>query len=177
VEESEAVRTAFVIGAVTALLACAAAGAATSSPEYCKASQLRGTFTVVRGSAGAGNIVYRLRVTNTSPVTCFVSGLPTVRILGKNGKSLPTHVSAAQPGAGTAARIILAHGKSATADARFSPDVPGPGEGAAAKQCEPTAYALRVTATGGGTLRAPFKPPTPVCSHGSLSLSLYTAPR
>jgi hypothetical protein len=170
-------RAALLIAVPAALVACATGGAATRAPAYCTASQLSGRFSVVRGSAGAGNIVYRLRVTNTSSATCFVSGLPTVRLLGKTGKRLPTHVSSAQPGAGTAARIVLAHGRSATADARFSPDVPGPGEGAAGKQCEPTAYALRVSATGGGTVRAPVRPPTPVCSHGALSFSLYTAPR
>jgi Domain of unknown function (DUF4232) len=144
------------------------------SPAACKASQLQGNFTVVRGSAGAGNIVYRLRVVNISPTTCFVSGLPVVRLLGKSGKPLPTNVRAAQPGMGTAARIVLASGEAARADARFSPDVPGPGEPVLKYQCEPTAYKLRVTAPGGGTFIAPIAPPTPVCEHGTLSFKLFS---
>jgi hypothetical protein len=146
-----------------------------ASTPACKASQLSGTFAVVRGSAGAGNIVYRLHIRNRSTSTCFVSGMPVVRLLGKTGAALPTKETPAHPGMGTAARIVLAPGRSAHADFRFSPDVPGPGEGAAKKQCEPTAWFLRVNAAGGGVVRVKVVPPTPVCSHGALQVGLYTA--
>jgi len=167
-------RHAFLLAVVAALVACGSAGTATS-PPFCKGTQLVAAFTVIPGSAGAGNIVYRLRVTNTAASACFVSGLPAGTLLGANGKRLPTNVRAAQRGVGTAARIILQHGNAARADARFSPDVPGPGEGAAGKACEPKASIFRVTASGGGTVDAPLQPPTPVCEHGTLSFSLYTA--
>ena len=61
--------------------------------EPCKASQLTGTFKVIPGSPGAGSISYRLRLTNTSGPTCFVSGLVGLRLLSKTGKPLPTKVT------------------------------------------------------------------------------------
>jgi len=172
---AEAVRGVLAIAAAVAALVATGSAGTTTSPPFCKGSQLIGKFTAVLGSAGAGNIVYRLRVINVSDGACFVSGLPVVRLIGAGGKALPTHVTAARPGIGTAARIVLAHADSAKADARFSPDVPGPGEPVLKRQCEPTAYTLRVTAPGGGAFGAPIRPPTPVCEHGALSFSLFSA--
>ena len=147
---------------------------ATTAAGACAGSELSGTFATVPGSAGAGQITYRLTVTNTSSGPCYVSGLPDVQLLGTTGSALPTHVSNARPGTATAARIVLQTGDAATAEARFSPDVPGPGEGSPGP-CEPTATVLRVTAPGGGTADAPVQPPTAVCSHGALSFTLFTA--
>jgi hypothetical protein len=162
------------------LIAVAAAGllgatagvsvAATRAAAPCRASQLRAAFAVVPGSAGAGNIVYRLALQNRSASPCFVSGLPAVMLLGRSGRALPTHVLAAHPGAGAAAMIALPPAGRARADARFSPDVPGPGEPGA--RCEPVAYRLRVAAPGGGSVIAPITEPTSVCEHGSLQFSL-----
>jgi len=98
-----------------------------SATPACSGADLSGSFAVVPGSAGAGNIVYTLRLTNTSASPCLVSGLPAVTLLDRNGSPLPTHVSAAQPGQATAARIVLQSGGAAKADARFSPDVPSTG--------------------------------------------------
>jgi hypothetical protein len=139
----------------------------------CTAAQLSGTFKVVPNSAGAWNIVYALRVKNSSSHTCFVSGTPEATLLDKRGRKLPTHTRPAQPGMGTAVLVTLAPGKTAKATARFSPDVPGTGEQTIG-QCEPKSYWLRVTPNGGGTFRAPIEPPTPVCEHGGMSLSLFT---
>jgi len=119
----------------------------------CAGGSLSGSFDVVPGSAGAGQIVYRLTVT---------------------GSALPTSASAAQPGTTTAVRVSLQHGKSATADAQFSPDVNGTGDSTTG-QCQPTATVMRVTAPGGGTLDAPIEPPTPVCERGSLHFKVFTA--
>ena len=133
---------------------------------------LTGTFSVIPGSAGAGNIVYALRLRNRSTTACFVSGLAGLRLLGKTGRVLPTRVeSAFRPGL-TAVRVVLRPGARAKTTARFSPDVPGPNEPTTGRQCEPTAYRVRVTPPpGGGMLIAPLSPPTPVCSHGHISLS------
>jgi hypothetical protein len=128
---------------------------------------------VVRGSAGAGNIVYALTVRNTSKHECFVTGIPGVTLLGKTGKKLPTHVTPANRGALTAVMVRLPPGAKARATARFSPDVPGPGEGTIG-QCEPTAYWLRVAPSGGGTFRSPIRPPTPVCEHGGMQITVFT---
>lgn len=140
----------------------------------CTGDKLAGKFTGVPGSAGAGQIVFRLTVTNTGSSACYVTGLPEVQLLGTTGGALPTSVSAAQAGAGTGAKISLQPGDSAVADAQFSPDVPGTGDHTPG-QCEPTATVLRVTAPGGGTLDAPIQPPTPVCERGSLHFKLFAA--
>lgn len=149
----------------------------TAAPA-CTGSEVRATFAAIPGSAGAGNIVYRLVVTNTSRSPCFVSGLPQAQLLDANDVRLPTHVSAAQPGEPTSARIVLEQARSASADARFSPDVPGPGEPAnGTGSCELSAATLRITALGGGDVDAPVRPRTPVCEHGALRFSAFTAAR
>jgi hypothetical protein len=143
----------------------------------CTGADLAGTFTVVPGSAGAGNIVYALRLENTSRATCTVTGIPGVALLDRRGKRLPTHPFPAHPGALTAVLVTLAPGKSATATARFSPDVPGTGEPVSGRRCEPVAYELLVRPNGGGTLQARIRPPTPVCEHGGISWSALTRTR
>ena len=75
---------------------------------------------------------------------------------------------------GTAVRVVLRPGAAAVATARFSPDVPGTGE-PTDRQCEPTAVRARVVAPPGtGTTVVPLRPPTPVCEHGRLQLSLLS---
>jgi Domain of unknown function (DUF4232) len=163
------------VGATLAGLALAGGGpAATVAP--CTGGQLSGTFSAIYGSAGAGSISYSLRLRNRSRQTCFVSGLAGLRLLGKLGRPLPTHVVPAFRGALTAVRVVLRPGARAKATARFSPDVPGTGEPVAVRMCEPTAYRVRVTPPpGGGTLVAPVRPPTPVCEHGTIVLSALSA--
>jgi hypothetical protein len=143
-----------------------------SATVFCKGSQLAGSFKVVPGSPGAGNIVYRLTLTNTSATTCAVTGLPVGQLLGKTGNKLPTHIRAAFPQGLTAILVTLAHGKSSHATARFSPDIPGVGEQTTGP-CEKTSYSLRLTARGGGTTKVKITPPTPVCEHGQLQFSAY----
>ena len=134
---------------------------------------MHGSFVGVPGSAGAGSITYRLRVHNRSATVCFVSGLPRVQLLGAQGRALPTKVRPARPGSATAAMIQLEPGETATADARFSPDVPGVGEPVAGRQCEPRASRLRVWPGGAGSTTVAIRPATPVCEHGTLSFSLW----
>ncbi len=163
------------VAVCSALVFAACGSPAAVAP--CTGAQLDGTFKVVPGSAGAGNIVYALRLRNRSGRTCFVSGLAGLRLLDRAGHALPTKVEPAfRPGL-TAVRVVLRPGRTARATARFSPDVPGPGEPVAGRRCEPTAYRVRVSPPpGGGTLVAPVSPPTPVCEHGFLSLSVLSAP-
>ena len=142
----------------------------------CRGGDLGGGFSEVPGSAGAGSITYALTLTNTSSAACYVSGIPQLQLLDTRGGALPTTVSAAAPGQSTSAKIVLQPGDSAKADARFSPDVPGPGEPQAGagpgkpQACEPTAHALQVT-VGGGSVTVSVSPPTAVCSHGALRMS------
>jgi hypothetical protein len=162
-----------VIVTVLLLVGAGEALSAPAAPPPCGGRDLRGSFDVVRGSAGAGSITYRLKLTNTSSTSCWVSGIPRLRLLGVKGGALPTTVRPARPGQATAARIVLHPGHAARADARFSPDVPGPGEQQPGA-CEPTAHRLRVT-IGGSSVIVPVRPPTPACEHGTLSMSLLTA--
>ncbi|MGH2935703.1 MAG: DUF4232 domain-containing protein [Gaiellaceae bacterium] len=138
----------------------------TTAAAPCAASSLQGSFAGVEGSAGAGQITYRLTLTNTGASPCYVIGIPQVQLLGTTGAALPTS-SSAEPGQPAPHRVALQHGDSATADARFSPDVPGEGDSQTA-HCQPAATVLRVIASGGGTVDAPVQPPTPVCEMGSL---------
>ena len=144
------------------------------SATACTGDAMTGSFAEIPGSPGAGQISYRLRVTNAAPVACFVSGLPNVQLLDQGGRDVPTNVQAAQPGQATAARIVLQPGASASADARFSPDVPGVGDQTNPGPCEAKAYTLRV-AFGGAPLNVPITPPTSVCERGTLHFSLFTA--
>jgi hypothetical protein len=164
-----------VLMVVVAAVALPAAHGGTAAAPPCRGGELRGAFTVVPGSAGAGNIVYKLRLRNVSSAACFVTGIPGLQLLARDGSKLPTHVTPTNRGALTAVMVILKPGKAAVTSARFSPDVPGPGEGAVQRQCEPTAYKLRVTPNGGGTAVVGVTPATPVCSHGSMSLRALSA--
>jgi Protein of unknown function (DUF4232) len=164
--------TRLVVLLALALAAVASVAGASSVAPACKASQLAGTFKVVPGSAGAGNIVYKLVVKNTSTKTCTVTGLPRGVLLDKAGKVQQTHIRTAMPGA-MAILATLAHGKSSYATARFSPDVPGPGE-SQTKQCEPTSYWFRLSAPGGGTEKIALTPATPVCEHGQLQFRYWS---
>jgi len=165
------VRILLALVAALALAAGVAQGRDTTI-VFCKGAQLTGSFKAVYGSAGAGNIVYRLTLKNVSATACSLTGLPRGQLLGKSGKKLPTHIRAAFPGALTAILVTLAPGESSHATARFSPDVPGVGEQKRG-QCEPTAYLLRVSQPGRGTTPAKVLPPTPVCEHGGMSFSAY----
>ncbi len=163
-----------VVGAIAAFAATTVTAAATPP---CVGRDLTGTFAGVPGSAGAGSISYNLRLRNRSSRACFVSGLPVMRLVGLHGKFLPTHVRSSHPGALTAVRVVVVPGGYTAATARFSPDVPGVGEGEYGP-CEPKAYRARVTVPpGGGVVVVPLVPPTPVCEHGGMALSVLIAGR
>jgi hypothetical protein len=131
-----------------------------------------GSFAAIPGSAGAGNISYRLVLRNRSSADCDLTGLPSARLLGATGRPLPTNVKPAFPGALAAVLVRLAPGAKTKASARFSPDVPGVGETTSGR-CEPVAHWLRVNGQGGGTVKVKVTPPTSVCEHGRLLFSAY----
>ncbi len=145
-------------------------GAPATAP--CDGAGLAGTFNEQRGSGAAGQISYVLRLENTSAEACFLTGLPVALLIDEQGGSLPTNVQPAQPGQGTAAKIVLQPRAAAIAIARFSPDVPG-GSEQSDGPCEPRAFTLHLT-IGAGTLEAPVRPPTPVCERGTLFFSTFT---
>jgi len=148
----------------------AATTSSTATP--CLASALAGSFAGIPGSAGAGQISYRLRLTNQGDSACTVAGVPTAQLIAQDGSKLPTNVEPARPSDTNAAAVTLNPGDAATAEARFSPDVPGTGD-TSGPQCEPKAHILLVT-VGSGQIDAPVTPATPVCERGSLFFSSYT---
>jgi hypothetical protein len=141
-----------------------------AAAKPCTGGQLAGAFTLVPGSAGAGQIVYALTLKNTSPTACSLRGIPGGTLLGATGSVLPTHVRSG--GAGAIRRVVLQPGASAVAQARFSPTVAGQGDSQSGT-CQPTAHTLQVTTTGGGVTDAAIKPPTSVCEQGTLSFEAF----
>jgi len=157
------VRSLVVLAAVLAsVLAGGTAGGARSAA--CTLSSFTGTFKVVPGSAGAGNIVYKLRLVNHSGSTCAFSTSPALRLLDKHGHALPTHAKFPPK---LIATINIAPGKAAIATARFSPDIPSRGEPLNGP-CEKRAFKLRVGLGPTNALKVPIKPPTMVCGRGSM---------
>jgi hypothetical protein len=156
---------------VTVHVTTTASTASASAP--CLASALAGAFAGVPGSAGAGQITYRLRLTNQGDSACSLGGVPDAQLLAQDGSSLPTNIEPARPSDTNAGHVVLSPGDAAVADARFSPDVPGTGDNSG-PQCEPKAHTLRVT-VGSGEVDAPVTPATPVCERGSLFFSAYAA--
>jgi hypothetical protein len=155
----------------------AALGKAKAVVATCAGSQLIGNFSVVRSSAGAGNITYALELINHSSRPCALAGLPHLQLRGSGGLLLPTHVVRAVTGSGAAARLVLRPGAPAWASARFSPDVPGTGEPARG-QCEPTARSLRVSGPSPSSpVVVAVRPPTPVCEHGTMQVSVFSSVR
>ena len=139
-----------------------------TSGQPCHGSDLSGTFVQVPGSAGAGQIAYALTVKNTSSGACSVHGVPKVTLLGVTGTPLPTHVKPA----GGSRTVVLPPGASATAQARFSPDVAGDGDSQTGA-CQPTAHTLQLTADGGGVTEIAIRPPTSVCERGTLDFGSF----
>jgi hypothetical protein len=166
-------RLALASAAAAAVVALQAPGASIAAPKHpsCPASGLKGTFSLIRGSAGAGHVGYALKLTNRGSATCTVSGRPRLQLLDSKGRKLPTHVTPL-PGPKRAVTVTLAKGKSARADARFSPDIPSGGEPANGP-CEPQAVRVRVTlaAPAHGSLVVPVRPPTSVCERGGIQLT------
>jgi archaellum component FlaG (FlaF/FlaG flagellin family) len=138
-----------------------------NAAALCSGSDLSVTFKAQPGSAGAGNIVYTLTVTNTSSATCRFDGWPNFVLLAQDGSVLPTKVVPVQGVNAPSADLVP--GGSISYDGRFSPDVPGTGDKQSGA-CEPVATTLRLAAPGGGTVDGPISPPTSVCERGTITL-------
>ena len=136
-------------------------------------AQLTGTFKMVTGSQGAGQVSYNLQLTNDSQDTCYVAGPPVVVLLGTDGAELPTFVYP-RKGVFRNVKVLVAPGGAAHAGARFSPSVPGTGDSQSGS-CQPKAVTLRLTPGGGGTVDVPIQPPTSVCERGTLNFDPFAA--
>jgi hypothetical protein len=153
-------------GALAMFASTLAASASASTAAPCRAARLTATMTHILGSEGAGNTGYLLTLKNKGSTPCRLGNHPGLRLLGKTGKPLPTHVSRIGP----AATVTIAAHHAASARLRFSPDIPGTGEPGQGP-CEPPAHAVRVSliVPGTGTTVGPVKPPTSVCEHGTIA--------
>lgn len=166
-------------GAPSANQSTAAASGTASGTARCHTQDLSASFTVVNGSAGAGNISYNLRLTNTSGRLCTIYGFPGMLLLNARHQPLPTNVVWDSL---VAKRLVwLIPGGSAASTVRLSPDVPGAGDNgtpAPGQQwtCEPTAYDIEVTPPDETTqLVTAVAPATPVCSRGMMQASALIA--
>ena len=139
-----------------------------SGAKPCQGTQLSATFAEIPNSSGAGQIAYALAVKNSSSSPCTLHGIPQGTLLGATGTTLPTHI---KPAGSRGKLIVLPPGASAIAQARFSPDVAGPGDSQSGS-CQPQAHTFQLTAAGGVT-EAPIKPPTSVCEQGTLNFEVF----
>jgi hypothetical protein len=139
------------------------------SAKPCQGTDIAASFAEIPNSAGAGQIAYVLTVKNTSASACTVQGTPKGTLLGANGTALPTHVKAS---GGGGKPVVLPLGASATAQARFSPDVAGEGDSQSGA-CQPEAHTFQLTTNGGGVTEAAIKPPTSVCEQGTLNFGAF----
>lgn len=142
--------------------------ASVANAKPCAGTDLAAVFTLIPGSAGAGQISYTLTVKNSSQIPCSVQGIPQGTLLGATGTALPTHVKSS---GGGGRKIVLPPGASATAQARFSPDVAGTGDSQSGA-CQPVAHSFQLSAAGGVT-EAAIKPPTSVCQQGTLNFEAF----
>lgn len=161
------------IGSVGFAVLASSTGVALGVPA-CAPGGLSARMAVVPGSAGAGSVSYRILLRNTGAAICTVSGHPGLQLRAGGGGRLPTQVVPIPPGV-TAALIRLAPGASAAATLRFSPDVPGTGEGHTGP-CEPAARSVRVmlASPGRGSLIGRILPATSVCEHGRMTEGLLS---
>lgn len=136
----------------------------------CTAAHIAASFGLVAGSQGAGSVTYEVRLRNTGSASCTISGRPGLRLIGAHGP-LPTREVPDHRGTGTAILVTLRHNRVARSEVRFSPDIPGPGEG---DPCQPVAHKIRVTlpSPAEGVVNGPIRPVTRVCEHGRLVVGL-----
>ena len=140
-----------------------------TSTKPCTGTQLAATFDLIPNSAGAGQIAYALNVKNSSQSACSVHGIPKGTLLAASGTGLPTRVKAS---GADGKQVVLPPGASATAPARFSPDIASEGDSQSGA-CQPQAQTFELATQGGGVTEAPIKPPTSVCQQGTLNFEAF----
>ena len=133
----------------------------------CVSADLSATFAVIPGSAGAGNVVARIVLTNKSAAPCSTGGYVGLQLLGAGGTQLPTHVERAS---GSLSVMTVAPGTSVSATARYSPDVAGTGDNQSG-MCQPVASSSEVTPPNDTAFVIAQGPGTSVCQQGTMSVS------
>jgi hypothetical protein len=141
--------------------------------QRCHTTDLSGSFTIVPDSAAAGNVSANITLKNISNHACWVYGYPGMLLLGSSHQALPTDV--VRDHAASARRVTLIPNGSATASARFSPDVPGSGDSQSGS-CQPVSHYVEITPPDETThLVVSVRPATSVCERGTLQTSVFIA--
>jgi len=110
---------------------------------------------------------YGLALSNTGANTCYLDGVPGLRLLSTTGAALPTRVRTSVP-----YPIVLGHHHEVSLLATFA-SISRPGSGEPSHgPCEPKAAAVQISPhPGEGHLSAGLAPPTTVCHRGTMTLS------
>ena len=135
-------------------------------PPTCTTQSLKGSFSVIPGSASAGHLEARVVLTNSSSAACRTFGYVGMQLLDANGAPVPTNV-VRQPG--TVQQITLAPGQSASAVSQFSPDIPGQGDSTTGN-CQPVAASTELTPPNDTRFIVVPGPGQPVCEKGTIDL-------
>lgn len=117
-------------------------------------------------TGGAGSRFVTLVLTNTTRHTCTLLGYPSLRLLDRRNRRLPTHVVRNHSSAPHVVRLLP--GDSARSDLRWGA-IPGPGEPQSGP-CEPVPSRLTVAPPGSSlALVLPWRM-GPVCEHGTIEV-------
>lgn len=135
-------------------------------PPTCTVESLKGSFSVIPGSASAGHLEARVVLTNSSSAACRTVGYVGMQLLDATGAPLPTNV-VRQPG--TIQQITLAPGQSASAVSQFSPDIAGQGDSTTGN-CQPVAASTELTPPNDTRFMVVPGPGQPVCEKGTIDL-------
>jgi hypothetical protein len=143
----------------------------TSTPSaqavaLCTVENLKGSYSVIPGSASAGHIEARVVLTNSSSSACRTFGYVGMQLLDSNGAPVPTDV-VRQPG--TIQQITLNPGQSASAVSQFSPDIAGQGDSTSGN-CQPVAQSTEVTPPNDTRFMVVPGPGQPVCERGTIDM-------
>jgi hypothetical protein len=158
-------------GSLAAVLALAAIAASTAAvparvvtTPRCNRLSLLGELRDATG--GAGSRFATLVLTNTTRHTCTLLGYPSLRLLDRRNRRLPTHV--VRDHSRTPHVVRLLPGDSARSDLRWGA-IPGPDEPQSGP-CEPTPARLAVAPPGSSlALVIPWRM-GPVCEHGTIDV-------
>lgn len=137
-----------------------------TSVPICTVQNLKGSFSVIPGSAAAGHVEARVVLTNSSSATCRTFGYVGMQLLDSGGVPLPTDV-VRQPG--TTQTVTLNPGQSTSAVAQFSPDIPGQGDSTTGN-CQPVAQSTRITPPNDTRFFVVQGPGQSVCERGTIDL-------
>ena len=157
-------------GATGASGATGGTGGTGPTKPPCPTVPMQIQLTRLQDTDPIGKEIYLLTVRNGYTKSCSI-GQPTVTLISKFGKFLPSH-SIASSKAIVAGAYVKEYSK-----VSFSPTVPGLNDNQKGR-CEPKAYSIKIAFDGSeGKASGPVKPPTQVCEQGTMTLAPFTTKR